>query len=38
MAGQIVHLEIPADDTGQAREFWGSLFGWQFETYPGPME
>jgi uncharacterized protein len=38
MAGQIVHLEIPADDTGQAREFWGSLFGWQFETYPGPSE
>jgi predicted enzyme related to lactoylglutathione lyase len=38
MAGQIVHLEIPADDTGQAREFWGSLFGWQFESYPGPSE
>ena len=38
MAGQIVHLEIPADDTGQAREFYGSLFGWEFETYPGPME
>jgi predicted enzyme related to lactoylglutathione lyase len=38
MAGQIVHLEIPADDTAQAREFWGSLFGWQFETYPGPSE
>ncbi|HET7806986.1 MAG TPA: VOC family protein [Gaiellaceae bacterium] len=38
MAGQIVHLEIPADDTGQAREFWGSLFGWEFETYPGPSE
>jgi len=38
MAGQIVHLEMPADDTAQAREFWGSLFGWQFETYPGPSE
>ena len=38
MAGQIVHLEIPADDTAKAREFWGSLFGWQFESYPGPSE
>jgi predicted enzyme related to lactoylglutathione lyase len=38
MAGQIVHLEIPADDTGKAKEFWGGLFGWQFEAYPGPSE
>ena len=38
MPGQIVHIEIPADDTGKGREFWGSLFGWQFEAYPGPSE
>ena len=38
MAGEIVHLEIPADDTEKARTFWGSLFGWQFEAYPGPSE
>lgn len=38
MAGQMVHIEIPADDTGQSREFWGSLFGWQFESFPGPSE
>ncbi len=38
MPGQLVHFEIPADDTGKAREFWGSLFGWQFEAYPGPFE
>jgi uncharacterized protein len=38
MPGQIVHIEIPADDTGKSREFWGSLFGWQFEAYPGPNE
>src|SRR5262249_44845826 len=38
MPGEIVHIEIPADDTEQAREFWGSLFGWQFEAYPGPSE
>jgi uncharacterized protein len=35
MPGQIVHLEIPADDTQKAREFYGSLFGWTFEAYPG---
>ena len=34
MAGQMVHLEIPAGDTAKAREFWGSLFGWQFEAFP----
>ena len=28
MPGQIVHLEIPADDTAKGREFWGSLFRW----------
>jgi predicted enzyme related to lactoylglutathione lyase len=38
MAGEIVHVEIPADDTTKGREFWGSLFGWQFESYPGPSE
>jgi predicted enzyme related to lactoylglutathione lyase len=30
-----VHIEIPADDTGKGREFWGGLFGWQFESFPG---
>ena len=38
MPGQIVHFEIPADDTAKSREFWGSLFGWQFESFPGPFE
>jgi len=38
MAGEIVHLEIPADDTGKSQAFWGALFGWQFESYPGPSE
>jgi uncharacterized protein len=38
MSGQIVHVEIPADDTAQASKFWGSLFGWQFEPFPGPSE
>ena len=35
MPGQIVHIEIPADDTGKSKEFWGSLFGWQFQEFPG---
>ena len=38
MPGQMVHFEIPAGDTAKAREFWGSLFGWQFQEYPGPIE
>jgi uncharacterized protein len=33
MAGKVVHVEIPAKDSGQAKEFYGSLFGWQFQTY-----
>ena len=36
MPGQMVHLEIPAGDTAKAREFWGSLFGWEFQAYRGP--
>jgi uncharacterized protein len=35
MPGQIVHLEIPAGDTARAREFWGPLFGWQWESVEG---
>ena len=38
MPGQIVHIEIPADDTGGAQKFWGSLFGWEFQSFPGPSE
>lgn len=38
MAGQIVHIEFPADDTAQARAFWSGLFGWTFEAFPGPSE
>jgi uncharacterized protein len=35
MAGQMVHLEIPVDDTAKAREFWGGLFGWEFQAFEG---
>jgi predicted enzyme related to lactoylglutathione lyase len=35
MAGQMVHLEIPAGDTAKAREFWGGLFDWEFQAFEG---
>ena len=35
MAGEMVHLEIPAGDTAKARAFWGSLFDWKFDEYAG---
>ena len=38
MAGEVVHLEIPSKDTAKSRAFWGGLFGWTFEQYPGPSE
>lgn len=38
MPGRLVHFELPADDTARAREFYGSLFGWTFETWSGPVE
>ena len=38
MAGQVVHLEIPSDNTAKGCEFWGSLFGWEFQDVPGPFE
>jgi uncharacterized protein len=38
MPGHIVHFEIPAENTAKEREFWGSLFGWEFETAPLPFE
>jgi len=38
MAGQVVHVEIPADGTAKAREFWGGLFGWRWQAVQGPFE
>ena len=38
MAGDPVHVEISTNDTGKGKEFWGSLFGWQFDAIPGPFE
>ena len=33
MAGRLVHFELPVKDSAQAKEFYGSLFGWQFQSY-----
>jgi uncharacterized protein len=38
MSGQIVHIEIPADDTAKGRAFWGGLFGWEFQAFPAGSE
>lgn len=31
MAGKLVHLEMPAQDGGRARKFYGSLLGWKLK-------
>jgi len=31
MAGEIVHIEFLAEDADRAQEFWGGMFGWQFQ-------
>lgn len=35
MSGEINWLELPADDTARAREFYGALFGWRTTAYDG---
>ena len=36
MAGQIVHFEIPADNTEQSREFWADCSAGSFRRFPVP--
>ena len=31
---KVVHFEIPADDLERAKNFYGSVFGWQLQTVP----
>ena len=31
MAGEIVHVEFPAEDADRAQKFWGGMFGWSFQ-------
>jgi predicted enzyme related to lactoylglutathione lyase len=33
MAGKPVHVELPAKDSARAKQFYTSLFGWQFQTF-----
>ena len=35
MAGKPVHVEIAAGDTSRALEFYGGLFGWEFQRMEG---
>ncbi|HLX31208.1 MAG TPA: VOC family protein [Gaiellaceae bacterium] len=30
MAGDVVHVEIPAEDMERAQQFWSGVFGWEF--------
>ena len=34
MSGEIVHFEIPADDTERAYAFYRDAFGWQIQPMP----
>ena len=38
MPGQLVHFEMPAQDAARAKQFYSSLFGWQFRDWEGPVE
>ena len=37
MPGNLVHFEIRAGDVARAQQFWGSLFGWRFSDWEGPV-
>ena len=36
MAGRLVHWEMPAEDDKRATEFYGRLFGWEWNTVDMP--
>jgi predicted enzyme related to lactoylglutathione lyase len=35
---RVVHFEIHADDPQRAIAFYSKLFGWEFNSWGGPME
>jgi predicted enzyme related to lactoylglutathione lyase len=37
-SSSIVWFEIPADNPERAKKFYGSLFGWKIERFPGMTE
>lgn len=34
--GKVTHFEIPSDDLERAKKFYGSVFGWEVNTWPMP--
>jgi predicted enzyme related to lactoylglutathione lyase len=34
MSGEVVHFEVPADNTERARKFYSSTFGWKLQHMP----
>jgi predicted enzyme related to lactoylglutathione lyase len=34
----VVHFEIPANDVEKMKKFYGDLFGWKIERFPGPSD
>jgi len=38
LAGNPVHIEIPAQDTSRAQDFYKGLLGWDFQSMEGPQE
>jgi predicted enzyme related to lactoylglutathione lyase len=34
MSGEVVHFEIPADDTARAQAFYRDAFGWEIQPMP----
>ena len=35
MPSRPTHFEIPVDDPDRAEKFYGAVFGWTFDRYPG---
>jgi predicted enzyme related to lactoylglutathione lyase len=35
---RVIHFEMPAAEPERAAAFYGKVFGWKFDKWPGPME
>jgi hypothetical protein len=35
---RVIHFEIPAGEPERAAAFYGKVFGWKFDKWPGPTE
>ncbi len=35
---RVIHFDLPADEPERAFTFYGSVFGWQFQKWDGPVE